>query len=818
VILTATSTVRGKTATRDFTVTVRHAATASEQAAQAAAAILLPSVLENGYVLPGTVLGLPVAWSRVSGAGDVQGGAIAAAGVTGLVGATLEATVGTGADAATARFDVRLAEAQAQRLAAYTTTKNTRGSDDPEVTLTGHLALSADGTSYTALNSGAGVVLPAVTGMTEDLNGTKRYLTNPYLFRLEGDQGFGLIARRTDAAGAADASGALVFTSPDLANWTQVGFLPLTGQAATGAVSAEWDARLNAYRVVWTGTAGGALQGSTADFASVQFLGAGQQPGGRSGSTGIAYAATASIVPVTAAEADAAGKLLARVRNTGVQAPEVVTVQAGGTPALPEKVTADYSDGGTHDFRVNWDTSGVDTSHPGEYTVTGTLQRFDTIFPLITQRADPHMLRYTMPDGHKTWLFISTDDNGQDEFFLRSADTIAGLATAPDNRILGLGLSGTAPVGSQLWAPEMHIVNGDLYLLFAANPNNVNAWNGVQSFTMRLKPGGDPTVRADWEAPQRVVDADGQPLTTYGTGITLDMTHFQDGGADYLVWSERKVPSSGSGPAVLKIAKVATSTTGAWKLVGSRSTIVYPDRGWNDNTTPVVEGPFVIQKDGKVMITFSGSGVDWTYSVGLATAASGADLLDPAAWAVRDYPIWSYEGPNANNWGPGHNAYTYDDDGNLLNIFHAKASQNGSRDAGVRMVYFRQDGTPILDMTDAEWLASANRTVTATVVVEAPAAQPEISFTLQSRCVAGKAVLVATAANQGGTPADVHVQTAYGSKQLTAVAPGAGTSASFVTRTASLAGGGGTAEATATIGGQQVSKTFTASWAAASCG
>ncbi|MBS1699414.1 MAG: LamG domain-containing protein, partial [Actinobacteria bacterium] len=95
VILTATSTVRGKTATRDFTVTVRHAATAGEQAAQAAAAILLPSVLEDGYVLPGTVLGLPVAWSHVSGAGDVQGGAIAAAGVTGLVGATLEATVGT---------------------------------------------------------------------------------------------------------------------------------------------------------------------------------------------------------------------------------------------------------------------------------------------------------------------------------------------------------------------------------------------------------------------------------------------------------------------------------------------------------------------------------------------------------------------------------------------------------------------------------------------------------------------------------------------------------------------------------------------------
>ena len=35
--------------------------------------------------------------------------------------------------------------------------------------------------------------------------------------------------------------------------------------------------------------------------------------------------------------------------------------------------------------------------------------------------ADPHVLRYTLPSGEKTWLFISTDDAGQDEFFIRQA-------------------------------------------------------------------------------------------------------------------------------------------------------------------------------------------------------------------------------------------------------------------------------------------------------------------------------------------------------------------------------------------------------------
>ncbi|MFH8249073.1 family 43 glycosylhydrolase [Microbacterium sp. B2969] len=816
VTLTATATVRGQSATKNFSVTVLKAPTAAEQAALAAESLLLPSVLEKGYVLPTTALGLPVVWSHVSGAGSIAGGAIATAPATGLGAAKLQAVVGAGADAATTQIDVRIAEAGASRLAAYTTSKNTRGGDDPELTRTGHLALSTDGVTYTALNSGAGIVFPKVSNMTETNNGTKRYLAQPYAFRLKGDEGFGLIARRTDAAGAADAAGAVVFRSPDLVNWTEVGYLALPGQGTAGAVSAEWDSRVDAYRIVWTSAAGSALTGTTPDFASVGSVKSGQQPTGRTGSIGVTYADTATIVPLTAAEARSADQLLGRVRNTGVQAPKDVTIATGGTVTLPEKVTADYSDGGTHDFRVDWDTSAVDTATPGEYTVTGTLKATDSIFPLISRRADPHMLRYTLPNGDKTWLFISTDDNGQDEFFIRQSDTIAGIATAADNRILGLGLSGTAPVGSQLWAPELHIVGGDLYILFAANPNNVNAWNGVQSFTMRLKPGGNPIVRADWEAPQRVLDASGQPLTTYGAGITLDMTHFEDNGTDYVVWSERAITPA-TGPAVLKISKVTPSKTGSWQLSGNRSTIAFPDRGWSDNTTEVVEGPFIIQRDGKIMITFSGSGVDQTYAVGLATAASGADLLDAKTWQVRDYPIWHYEGPITNNWGPGHNSYTYDDDGNLLNVFHAKLTSGGTRDAGVRMVYFRQDGSPILDMTDAEWLAAANRTVSTTVTVEAPAA-PTFEVTALSRCAAGKVTLVATLANTGDAPVDVLVQSSFGSSQSNGLAAGKTKSVTFTTRAVSIEAGSLTAKVTSSVNGQPVTKTYTAEYSARSCG
>ncbi len=814
VTLTATATVRGQAATKDFEVTVLKAPTAAEQATRAAETLLLPSVLEEGYVLPATALGLPVVWSHVSGAGSVSEGTITAAPATGLAAATLQAVVGTGADAATTQIDVRIAEAGASRLAAYTTSRNTRGGDDPEVTRSGHLALSADGATFTALNSGAGVVFPTVSGMTETNNGTKRYIAQPYVFRLSGDEGFGMIARRTSAAGTPDAAGALVFTSPDLVDWSEVGFLPLPGQGA-GAVSAEWDSRVGAYRIAWTSTAGSTLTGTTADFDAVAAVKVGQQPGGRTGTIDVPYAETASIVPVTASEARVAEQLLGRVRNTGLQAPDDVTVTAGGEIELPEKVTADYSDGGTHDFRVDWDTSAVDPSTPGEYTVTGTLERTDTIFPLLPNRADPHVLRYTLPDGEKTWLYIATDDSGQDEFFIRSADTIAGLGSAPDNRILGYGLSGTS-TNAQLWAPELHVVDGDLYILFAANANSVNSWTGVQSYTMRLKTGGNPLVRADWEAPQRVVDAAGEPLTTYGTGITLDMTHFEDDGTDYVAWSERIVSPS-TGPAVVKIATVTPSATGPWRLSSPRSTIVYPDKGWSTNTSAVAEGPFVIQRDGKVMITFSGSNIDWTYAVGLATASSGADLLDPAAWHVRDNAIWSYEGVFSNNWGPGHNSYTYDDDGNLINVFHAKATQNGTRDSGVRMVYFRQDGSPILDMTDAEWLAPENRTVTATVTVTGSEGL-EVEASVATRCVGGKVVQVVTVANGEDVPVSVTLSGAYGTKTFTSLAAGKSASASFTTRLPVIPAGSITLTASATVAGSDVTDTTEVSTSPASCG
>ncbi|MEU5870782.1 family 43 glycosylhydrolase [Glycomyces sp. NPDC047369] len=797
--LTATFT-RGTVvehAVYDFTVPATDDPAAANL--NAANAIVLPSVLARGDTLPAKVAGRDVAWTVVSGPTSVVDGAVASGPADGLADAVLRAVVGTGETAAHRDLAVRVIEEGNATLAAYTTTKTTRGTDDPELETSVHLALSADGETYTALNSGAGIVYAAAEGQSESANGVKRGLADPHVFRLAGGEGFGVLARRINTDGtqtAADSHGAILFTSPDLVHFTEAGLLPLSDAAAVTRAAAEWDAQAAAYRIVWREANGTVNAATTTDWATLTPVPDARAYEGRLSSIAVANSTTASLVPLTGEEAAQLDRLLGRVANTGIEHPETVIAQ-GAAFTAPEQVIATYSDGRTYDFGVDWDAdqlAAVDTATPGTYTVTGAPRWQPQVFPLVSGRADPHMHRYTDPvTGEKTWLFISTDESGQDDFFVREASTVEGIRTAPDHKILGTGLYGN---GGQLWAPEFHEVDGDLYVVFAGNVASGGDLFNIQAHTMRLKPGQDPLLAASWETPQRVQGADGGPLATAGLTLTIDMTHLRVGDQDYLVWNQRTKydangqpsPSGAWAPAVVKIAEADVSSTGAWRITTEPVILSQPDLGWDYNTSPVDEGPFVIRRDGRIMITFSGSGVDETYAVGLLEASADADLTDPASWHKRRYPIWSYEGPIADNWGPGHNAYVLDDDGNLLNVFHAKPTASGARTAGVRMVYFRADGTPILDMTDAEWLAEANRTVTLTVTVE-PAAGPEFEAATATRCVAGRAYVLVSVRNTGDSAASFTVSTPYGAKTFTGLEPDAASSAAFNSRLADLPAG-----------------------------
>lgn len=121
-------------------------------------------------------------------------------------------------------------------------------------------------------------------------------------------------------------------------------------------------------------------------------------------------------------------------------------------------------------------------------------------------------------------------------------------------------------------------------------------------------------------------------------------------------------------------------------------------------------------------------------------------------------------------------------------------------------------GSTAWDAADRTLFSSTAITVTAKVVVTA--APLPVTAIAATRCVAGKVMLTVKVTNDGTAPVALDLSTAYGSKTVATLAPGASTSAAFTTRLGSIAAG--SAEVTVSAGGATAHTT--AAYAAASCG
>jgi LPXTG-motif cell wall-anchored protein len=209
------------------------------------------------------------------------------------------------------------------------------------------------------------------------------------------------------------------------------------------------------------------------------------------------------------------------------------------------------------------------------------------------------------------------------------------------------------------------------------------------------------------------------------------MTHFESDGRHYVVWAE-----AGAGGSTLRMAE--TDPANPNQLISPSFLLSTPTLAWEKNGDQAIdEGPAVIKRDGKIMIAFSASSVDDKYCVGLLTADSAADLLDPASWTKNPYPLLtSADVPG--QVGPGHNSFTVDEFGNPVIVYHSRTVNDSSNpgeatDAGLfdprrharaALVHFTSDGLPVFAMAPDEELAPENAAVQVRVVVEGDAVEP----------------------------------------------------------------------------------------------
>ena len=307
-------------------------------------------------------------------------------------------------------------------------------------------------------------------------------------------------------------------------------------------------------------------------------------------------------------------------------------------------------------------------------------------FPLATGWADPQIFKW---EGK--YYFIATNDNNNNiGLFVREADNVPDLFDKAEP-VLILPERREKKLIQNFWAPEFHIINGELYILFAVSPENF----GPQCHMMKLKKGGNIMCEEDWEEPVRVKKANGEFLAE--KGITLDMTYFEAGGVSYLCWSYREhIFSELDTGSMLFIATIDKENP--YILTSEPVLLSRPLWGW-ENTDGTInnEGPFAIVRNGVVYLAISGgSACGDSYAVGFMIADERDDLLNVMNWYKKPFPIhtsYTIKG----EYGPGHNSFFTDDNGNTYIVYHAKeALRDAPRCTGVQRMEFDEDGEPYI--------------------------------------------------------------------------------------------------------------------------
>ncbi|KAK3334091.1 glycosyl hydrolase [Cercophora scortea] len=297
---------------------------------------------------------------------------------------------------------------------------------------------------------------------------------------------------------------------------------------------------------------------------------------------------------------------------------------------------------------------------------------------LVNQRADPYIVKHT--DG---WYYFTATVPEFDKIIIRRAQTIQALGDAAETTIWKRKASG---VGSgQVWAPELHYIDGKWYIYVALGVSG--QWRIRASV---LEGTGDNPLTAKWVEK-------GIIKTNWDT-FSLDATTFVTAnGTRYLVWAQQE-PSRTDENSSLMIAPLQNP----WTIRGTAVSISRPDQAWERIGYKVNEGPAVIQRNGKIFVTYSASATDYNYCMGLLTASASSDLMNPASWSKSKSPIFA-SNANTKQWGPGHNSFTTSEDGQSdVIIFHDRGYKDikgdplndPNRRARVQRLYWKDDGTP----------------------------------------------------------------------------------------------------------------------------
>lgn len=306
--------------------------------------------------------------------------------------------------------------------------------------------------------------------------------------------------------------------------------------------------------------------------------------------------------------------------------------------------------------------------------------KYNTVW--IPQRADPYIYKHT--DG--TYYFTASVP-AYDGIVLRKASSLKELETAKEQYIWHKHESGI--MSEHIWAPELHFINGKWYVYYAASDKD-DIW-ALRPYVLECT-GNDP-INDKWTEKGMMQAADGDEFSFHA--FSLDGTVFENKDKLYYIWAEKV--GVGKQISNLYIARMESP----YKLKTIQVLLTTPDYDWERAGFWVNEGPAVIKRNGKIFVTYSASETGCCYCMGMLTAKEDADLLDPRSWEKGRYPVLCSD-EEKEIYGPGHNSFTTDENGNDIMVYHARTEKeitgnplyNPNRHAMLMEVKWSEDGTP----------------------------------------------------------------------------------------------------------------------------
>lgn len=274
----------------------------------------------------------------------------------------------------------------------------------------------------------------------------------------------------------------------------------------------------------------------------------------------------------------------------------------------------------------------------------------DYVNPVVEQRADPWVYKHS--DGY---YYFTASVPEYDRIEIRRSATIQGLGEAKP--VVAWRKYDTGPLSANIWAPEIHYIQGKWYIYFAA-ARTTETQDGLFDHRMYvLENDSANPLEGNWVEKGQV--------RTRWESFALDATTFEHRGELYYVWAQKDPEIEGNSNLYISLME------NPWALKGEQVMISTPEYPWEIIGFRVNEGAAVLKRNGRVFIAYSASATDHNYCMGLLWADESADLLDPRSWNKSPEPVFR-TCEETGQYGPGHNSFTVSEDGGDVMIYHAR--------------------------------------------------------------------------------------------------------------------------------------------------